>query len=96
MLRLSDRTVGIFVETLDKYGNGLPPPEDVERIAKLIWKIRPLILSALEGEISRALELSLGKFVDDRLSRVIAHVLEHAPEPEQMAEWSLGSHIGDA
>ncbi len=95
LLRLSDRTVGIFVETLDKYGNGLPPPEDVARLAKLIWKIRPLILSALEGEISRALELSLGKFVDDRLSRVIAHVLEHAPEPEQIAEWSLGSHIGD-
>ncbi len=95
LLRLSDRTVGIFVETLDKYGNGLPPPEDVERLAKLIWKIRPLILSALEGEISRALELSLGKFVDERLSRVIAHVLEHAPEPEQIAEWSLGSHIGD-
>lgn len=88
--RLTDRAVALFVEVLDKYGDGLPPAEDMQKLAKLLWKIRPLVMSALESEISRSLEGSINKFVDDRLARVISHLVENAPAEADLAEWSLG------
>jgi DNA-binding transcriptional MerR regulator len=88
--RLTDKAVSLFVEVLDKYGDGLPPAEDMQKLAKLLWKIRPLVMSALELEISRALEGSINKFVDDRLARVLAHLVESAPREADLAQWSLG------
>lgn len=88
--RLTDKAVALFVDVLDKYGDALPPAEDMQKLAKLLWKIRPLVMSALESEISRSLEGSINKFIDDRLSRVISHLVENAPAEADLAEWSLG------
>lgn len=57
---------------LEKYGDGLPPPEDSVQIGDLIWRLRPLVEMAVHAEVARAMELAAGKHLGDRL----AHVLE--------------------
>lgn len=62
-----DQAVSLFVQELDKYGDNLPPKEDLPRLVELIWKIRPLAMMAIESEVSRALQKSASKFVDERI-----------------------------
>lgn len=56
-----------------KYGDDLPPPEDMPDLADLIWRLRPLVEMAVVPEVARAMEKSANRYLGDRL----AHVLEH-------------------
>lgn len=74
-----DQAVSLFVKELDKYGDSLPPKDELPRLAELIWKIRPLAMTAIESEVSRALQKSASKFVDDRILGLIDKMAEQMP-----------------
>ncbi len=66
-----DQAVSLFVKELDQYGENLPPKEELPRLAELIWRIRPLAMTAIESEVSRALQQSASKFMDERILGLI-------------------------
>lgn len=74
-----DQAVSLFVKELDQYGDNLPPKEELPRLAQLIWKIRPLAMTAIESEVSRALQKSASKFVDERIVGLIDKMAEEMP-----------------
>jgi len=56
-----DRIAGRFVELVatslfDPYGDALPPPEDVPRLAEIVRRLRPLAEMAVDAELARAME----------------------------------------
>ncbi len=75
MVQLIDRHL------LDKYGNGLPPPEESAEIGDLIWRLRPLVEMAVHAEVSRAMQRAASQHLGDRLS----HVLEQFERSRQPA-----------
>ena len=80
---------GLFVKELDQYGDNLPPKEELPRLAQLIWKIRPLAMTAIESEVSRALQKSASKFVNDRIVGLIDKMAEEMPNTlgQQAESW---------
>ena len=64
---------------LDKYGDGLPPPEESAEIGDLIWRLRPLVEMAVHAEVSRAMQRAASQHLGDRLS----HVLEQFERSRQ-------------
>ena len=74
-----DQAVSLFVKELDQYGDNLPPKEELPRLAQLIWKIRPLAMTAIESEVSRALQKSASKFVDERIVGLIDKMADEKP-----------------
>ncbi|HEX4844094.1 MAG TPA: MerR family transcriptional regulator [Limnobacter sp.] len=74
-----DQAVSLFVKELDQYGDKLPPKDELPRLAQLIWKIRPLAMTAIESEVSRALQKSASKFVDDRIVGLLDKMAEAMP-----------------
>lgn len=56
---------------LDKYGDGLPPPEESAEIGDLIWRLRPLVEMAVHAEVSRAMQRAATQHLGDRLSHVL-------------------------
>lgn len=74
-----DQAVGLFVQELDQYGDGLPPKEELPRLSKMVWKIRPLALRAIESEVSRALQKSASKFVDERIIGILDKMSTEVP-----------------
>jgi len=79
-----DQAVSLFVKELDQYGDNLPPKEELPRLAQLIWKIRPLAMTAIESEVSRALQKSASKFVNDRIVGLIDKMAEEMPNTLRM------------
>lgn len=59
-----------------KYGDGLPPPEDMAGLAELIWRLRPLVEMAVVPEVARAMEKSANRHLGDRLAQVLEHLHE--------------------
>ena len=80
---MCDNAVKQFVRELDKYGEGLPPAEEVPRLSNMVWQIRPLAMMAIESEVSRALEKSANKFMGDRVAKIIEHIMQHVPDMSQ-------------
>ena len=73
--RVADEMVRLVVQMLDRYGHGkLPPKDETQKLAKLIWRLRPLAMMAIESEVSRALEKSANKFLGDRAAQVLEHL----------------------
>ncbi|HET7796451.1 MAG TPA: MerR family transcriptional regulator [Nevskia sp.] len=56
---------------LDKYGDGLPPPEESAQIGDLIWRLRPLVEMAVHAEVARAMQRAATQHLGDRLSHVL-------------------------
>ena len=56
---------------LEKYGDGLPPPEESAEIGDLIWRLRPLVEMAVHAEVSRAMQRAATQHLGDRLSHVL-------------------------
>lgn len=75
--RVADELVKRIVPIFDRYGDELPPPEDVPELADIIWQLRPLAEAAMNIEAMRAVEKSTNKFLGDR----IAHVIESMQKP---------------
>lgn len=88
-----DQAVSLFVKELDQYGDNLPPKEELPRLAQLIWKIRPLAMTAIESEVSRALQKSASKFVNDRIVGLIDKMAEEMPNTigQQPDSWPAPS-----
>ena len=72
---IADGLVAMVVRHIfDAYGkDSLPPAEEAPRLAALIWRLRPLVMQAVDSEVARAMEKSAQKHLGERLS----HVLEH-------------------
>lgn len=70
--RVADELVMLIVSMVDRYHGGeLPPAEDVPQLAALIHRLRPLADSAIESEVSRAMERALTRFLGDRIGLVL-------------------------
>lgn len=73
--RVADELVQMVARLLDRYGKGkLPPRDDIQKLADLVWRIRPLGMMAVESEVSRALERSANKFLGDRVAQILEHM----------------------
>lgn len=79
--RVADELIQIAVKSIDRYGDGLPPAEDVPRLAEMIGRLRPLADKAIESEVSRAMERALSRFMGDRLAQVLDHLPQYR-EPD--------------
>ncbi|HEX6859069.1 MAG TPA: MerR family transcriptional regulator [Caulobacteraceae bacterium] len=75
---IADGMVALIMRfVFDPYGeDSLPPPEEAPRLANLIWRLRPLVMQAVDSEAARAMEKAAQKHLGERLS----HVLEHLGE----------------
>lgn len=78
--RVADEMVQMIARLLDRYDGRLPPPEDVPRLADLIWRLRPLANMAVDSEVSRALERSANKFLGERVAQILEHMRPPALE----------------
>lgn len=72
--RVADELLKRIVPIFDKYGDELPPPEDVEELSDIIWQLRPLAEAAMNIEAMRALERAANKFLGDRIGYVIESI----------------------
>jgi DNA-binding transcriptional MerR regulator len=56
----------------DRYGkDALPPPEEVPRLAELIWQLRPMTLQIVDAEVGHALERAADKHLGEKLSKIM-------------------------
>ena len=76
--RVADELVKRIVPVFDRYGDDLPPPEDVPKLADIIWKLRPLAETAMTTEAMLAVERAANKFLGDRLGHVLEHLQKRA------------------
>lgn len=76
--QVADGLVAMVIRhVFDVYGkDSLPPPEEAPRLSALIWRLRPLVMQAMDSEVARAMEKAAQKHLGERLS----HVLEHLHE----------------
>ena len=76
--QVADGLVAMVIRhVFDVYGkDSLPPPEEAPRLSALIWRLRPLVMQAMDSEVARAMEKAAQKHLGERL----AHVLEHMRE----------------
>lgn len=76
--QVADGLVAMVIRhVFDVYGkDSLPPPEEAPRLSALIWRLRPLVMQAMDSEVARAMEKAAQKHLGERL----AHVLEHMHE----------------
>lgn len=70
--RVADELLKRIVPIFDRYGDKLPPPEDVPELADLVWRLRPLAEAAMNIEAMMAIEKAANRFLGDR----VAHVIE--------------------
>lgn len=74
MERTADDVTWHLAKAIDRYGNRIPPAEDMPRIAELIQKLRRLVDPVLLAEGHRATERSAAELYNERLARTIRHV----------------------
>lgn len=76
MERIAQRFVNLFVgEVVDKYGEGqLPPPSEAPRLTEVVRRLRPLVRTAVEVELGRALERVISTALSDRVARVLGQM----------------------
>lgn len=74
MQRTADDVLVHLAGVIDSYGTGIPPAEDLPRIAELIHKLRRLVDSVVLAEAHRAIEQSVARIYGDRLARTINNV----------------------
>lgn len=60
----------------DRYGPGLPPAEEVPKLGDAIWRLRPLVETAVLSEVARAMELAATRHLGDRLAYVLDRMVE--------------------
>lgn len=62
------------------YGANLPPAEDAEKLASVIWRLRPLVDMAIQSEVERAMHRALDNILGDRLTAIYQHLQKPAGE----------------
>ncbi len=78
----ANKLVQIVVKQLDHYGDDLPPPEDVPKLAETIGQLKPLAQTAIMAEGMRAIESAANKFLGERFGHVLEHLHEHPPKAD--------------
>jgi len=59
----------------DRYGEGqLPPPEDMPKLADIVWRFRPLVEMAVLPEVARAMAKAADQHLGDRLALLMEHL----------------------
>ena len=69
-----DRVAARFVEMtethlFDRYGDALPPPEDVPRLAEIVERLRPLAQMSVDAELARAMARQVQAHLGKRLEK---------------------------
>lgn len=64
----------IATHVFDRYGDEMPPSEDLPELSDLIWRLRPLVEMAVLPEVARAMEKSADRFLGDHLAQVLEHL----------------------
>lgn len=78
----SDQMVRLIERHLfEQYGKGLPPASEATRLGATIWKLRPLVETAVNAEVARAMERAATQHLGDRL----AHILDQFEASKQSA-----------
>jgi DNA-binding transcriptional MerR regulator len=67
-----DRIAARFVEMTEKhlfdpYGDALPPPEEIPRMAEIVQRLRPLAQMSVDAELARAMERHVQEHLGKRL-----------------------------
>jgi DNA-binding transcriptional MerR regulator len=71
---IAARFVGMAAKQIfDRYGDDLPPPEDVPRLADLVWRLRPLAEMVVDAELARAMERHAKETLGQHIQRAIDH-----------------------
>ena len=74
MDRIAARFVGMTATHIfDRYGDDLPPAEDVPKLAELIWRLRPLAEMVVDAELARAMERHAQETLGEHLQRALDH-----------------------
>jgi len=72
---VAEQLVQLVLPILDSYSKSrLPPPEEVPKLADLIWRLRPLAQAAVSAEVDRAMENAANKYFGDRLAYIFEHL----------------------
>lgn len=69
--RVTDQIVQMVARMVDRYEGRMPPPQDVPKLAHLIWQLRPLANMAVDAEVSRAFEKSANRFLGERVAQLL-------------------------
>lgn len=67
---VAEDLVRLASRLIDRYGEQVPPTEDLPKLAHLVWRLRPIALVAVESEVQRAMEDAANKFLIERVSNV--------------------------
>ena len=80
---IADGMVAMIIRhVFDRYGkDSLPPAEEAPRLANLIWRLRPLVMQAVDSEAARAMEKAAQKHLGERLAHVLEHLHQGEPKP---------------
>ena len=57
----------------------LPPPEELPKIAELIWRLRPLAEKVVDAELGRAMEIAASEFLADTLESIMEDLPKDVP-----------------
>ncbi|MEX1666238.1 MerR family transcriptional regulator [Zhongshania arctica] len=57
----------------------IPPPEELPKIAELVWKLRPLAEKVVDAELGRAMEIAAGQFLADTLESIMDDLPKDSP-----------------
>lgn len=88
---VADALVKIVVQLVfdASYGkDSLPPPGEAEKLANLIWRLRPLADMAVGSEVARAMEQAIARHLGDRLETVMLHLRDQNPSGPSVASAS--------
>lgn len=72
--RVADEMIRLVARLLDHYDGQLPPPDEIPKLANLIWQLRPLADMAIDSEVSRAMENAINKYLGERVAQVLEHM----------------------
>src|SRR5207248_11774588 len=73
-----DRIASRFVEMtaahiFDRFGDELPPAEEVPRLAEIVWRLRPLAEMVVDAELARAMERHAKETLGEHIQRALDH-----------------------
>ncbi len=72
--RIATRLVELTaMHIFDRYGEDLPPPEDVPRLAEVVRRLRPLAQMVVDAELARAMERHVRRHLGQHLARLLEH-----------------------
>jgi DNA-binding transcriptional MerR regulator len=57
----------------------IPPPEELPKIAALVWKLRPLAEKVVDAELGRSMEIAASQFLADTLESIMNDLPKDSP-----------------